>query len=182
VGRSWCSRAAACASYHRTLEQGSAETSGGNRSLYDAQEAEATAHLQAFLKHWTRLLSLERAAATQGRDALWNSSGAARERKGGCVSGLVLCSASYVQPDGMDLEDTEHLQRRMLYTFRREVEAAGEGLRAFTELGSGFAQGAHLLLSTDCGLVVVARVVVHELRPDRLVLATKRQLKLPPGA
>lgn len=33
----WCSRKAACAAYHRTLEGGSAETSGGNRVVYEEQ-------------------------------------------------------------------------------------------------------------------------------------------------
>jgi hypothetical protein len=135
-----------------------------------------TATREQFLAHWTQLLSLERGAVTLGRDDIWNLPAAERMRKGGCVAGLVLCAASYVQPEGVVMADTEHLQRRMLYTFR--AEGGGSGLAAMSKLLS---KGAHLLLSTDCGLVAVARVVVHELSADRLVLVTRRQLKLPPG-
>lgn len=183
-----CPQRVTCALYHKAVEGGSEESAGMGASF-----VKDNAHLWPqhcdFLKHWLMLVDLEEAASKVKRNEVWSITGEERQALGGCIAGL--CYAGSMG----STETSEGL--RYLYKFSRaaetptrssapppqnQVEAAGvdieDGRGAVSLVHSGFSIGDMVLLGVDGFQVAVARVFVHEILEDHIVVLARRPLQL----
>ena len=225
-----CFQRRACALTHLALEGGCSVTAGMG-SFYNAAKGngnnnngdgggsqpqapgpfeEATAHLSrahaAFLSRWLRTLDAEEAVSSSRRAEIWTLSARERERRGRCIAGLRLVTASSSSssavvergPAGEWLYTFERATVSSPASNRKEAEEGGDGKKnppssssSSSSLSSsslpplddaGFVEGDICVLGVDGAHPCVSRAVVVALTPETATMALDGPLRVDLGS
>ncbi|EXJ58837.1 DNA replication ATP-dependent helicase Dna2 [Cladophialophora yegresii CBS 114405] len=160
-----CYSKAACFTYHKLCEDGTAESSGlGDRFT------EVVGHLspthQAFFKKWDDLLTKEERDSMKFRRELWTMLGSEREAVGRCFSEVV------IQPGSAFENPASSKINRFEYTFVKQKHRPGF---SFTE--SQITIGEPIVISDEKGHFNFAAGFVTNVRPNRVVVMVDRRLQ-----
>eukprot|EP00850_Spirogloea_muscicola_P003650 SM000015S01150 [mRNA] locus=s15:37809:45597:- [translate_table: standard] len=158
---SGCSHLDVCTAYHKTLEGGTAETSGLGK-LFEERTGHLSSADAAFLQHWDQLIDLECQAAQAE-----HSSRDTPDDQGNCCDFMVLIPMP-----------SSHSKSRNMYTFQRSCSHGSATCRAQGGLESSFNPGDHVKLSTKAGQVAVAKGIAKDVTMDSITLDLFRPLRL----
>eukprot|EP00850_Spirogloea_muscicola_P015616 SM000121S26013 [mRNA] locus=s121:324911:332644:+ [translate_table: standard] len=159
---SGCSHLDVCTAYHKTLEGGTAETSGLGR-LFEERTGHLSSADAVFLRHWDQLIDLE----CQASQAEYISR-ETPDDQGNCCDFMVLISTP-----------SSHSKGRNVYTFQRSCSHGSARCRAQGGLESSFHPGDHVKLSTKAGQIAIAKGIAKDVTMDSITLDLFRPLKLP---
>eukprot|EP00803_Ostreobium_quekettii_P011157 evm.model.scf_33.7 EVM.evm.TU.scf_33.7 scf_33:139269-152615(+) len=154
-----CPQNRECSVLHKAIDGGSL-TSSGMGPLFEQFTSHVSPMYAEFLQQWLRLTDLEEGGSKHKSSDIWAMLGEEREAAGGgCVAGLTL--------QGCLESDSE----RYLYLFQSQL--SGQHRR---QCNDHFSTGDMAILSLDGQHACVARVAVHSLQKDGVVLSLKRPL------
>ncbi|OAP60752.1 DNA replication ATP-dependent helicase Dna2 [Fonsecaea erecta] len=159
-----CYSKAACFTYHKLSENGTAETSGLGEKFNEVVGHLSPAH-QSFFKKWDELLTKEERDTMKFRRELWTMLGSEREALGRCFSEVV------IQP-GSALENLEGSKiNRFEYTFTKHLHRPGFSFR-----DSQITTGEPIVISDEKGHFNFAAGFVTNVQPTRIVVVVDRRL------
>ncbi|OAL37011.1 hypothetical protein AYO20_03780 [Fonsecaea nubica] len=160
-----CYSKAACFTYHKLSENGTAETSGLGEKFYEVVDHLSPVH-QSFFKKWDDLLTKEERDSMKFRRELWTMLSSEREALGRCFSEVV------IQP-GSALENTESSKiNRFEYTFIKHLPRPGFSFR-----DSQITTGEPIVISDEKGHFNFAAGFVTNVQPTRVVVVVDRRLE-----
>ncbi|KAJ9606581.1 DNA replication endonuclease-helicase Dna2 [Cladophialophora chaetospira] len=160
-----CYSKAACFTYHKLSEAGTAETSGLGEKFTEVVGHLSPVH-QEFFKKWDDLLTKEERDTMKFRRELWTMLSSEREALGRCFSEVV------IQP-GSAFENTASAKiNRFEYTFVKHKPRAG-----FSFAESQINIGEPIVISDEKGHFNFAAGFVTNIRPGRVVVAVDRRLQ-----
>ncbi|KIX04982.1 uncharacterized protein Z518_05854 [Rhinocladiella mackenziei CBS 650.93] len=159
-----CYSKAACFTYHKLSENGTAETSGLGEKFDELVDHLKPIH-QVFFKKWDDLLTQEERDTMKFRRELWTMLSSEREAVGRCFSEVV------IQP-GSAFENPESIKiNRFEYTFVKHKPRPG-----FSFAESQITIGEPIVISDEKGHFNFAAGFVTNVRPTRIVVAVDRRL------
>jgi DNA replication ATP-dependent helicase Dna2 len=82
-----------CLVYHKTIEDGTTESSGTG-ALFEEETNYITSRHIEFLKEWERVISIEERRVIRNTRDLWTVDSAIREKQGSCMNGLIIRNRS----------------------------------------------------------------------------------------
>ncbi|KIX94368.1 uncharacterized protein Z520_09754 [Fonsecaea multimorphosa CBS 102226] len=160
-----CYSKAACFTYHKLSENGTAETSGLGEKFNEVVDHLSPAH-QSFFKKWDDLLTKEERDSMKFRRELWTMLSSERETLGRCFSEVV------IQP-GSALENREGSKiNRFEYTFIKHMHRPGFSFR-----DSQITTGEPIVISDEEGHFNFAAGFVTNVQPTRVVVVVDRRLE-----
>ncbi len=160
-----CYSKAACFTYHKLSEDGTAETSGLGEKFTEVVNHLSPVH-QTFFKKWDDLLTKEERDTMKFRRELWTMLSSEREAIGRCFSEVV------IQP-GSAFENPQSSKiNRFEYTFVKQNPRAG-----FSFSESQITIGEPIVISDEKGHFNFAAGFVTNVRPSRIVVAVDRRLQ-----
>ncbi|OQU96675.1 AAA domain-containing protein [Cladophialophora immunda] len=160
-----CYSKAACFTYHKLSENGTAETSGLGEKFNEVVGHLSPAH-QSFFKKWDDLLTKEERDSMKFRRELWTMLSSERETLGRCFSEVV------IQP-GSALENAEGSKiNRFEYTFVKHTHRPGFSFR-----DSQITTGEPIVISDERGHFNFAAGFVTNVQPSRVVVVVDRKLE-----
>lgn len=160
-----CYSKAACFTYHKLSENGTAESSGLGDKFTELVNHLSPAHQEFFVK-WDDLLTKEERDTMKFRRELWTMLSSEREVVGRCFSEVI------IQP-GSAFENSESTKiNRFEYTFVKHKPRAG-----FSFAESQITVGEPIVISDEKGHFNFAAGFVTNVRPTRVTVAVDRRLQ-----
>ncbi|KAK9453732.1 DNA replication factor Dna2-domain-containing protein [Dipodascopsis uninucleata] len=161
-----CFSTQSCLTYHKTIENGTSETSGLG-SFFDEVTGHITKEDSKFFKHWDNLISTEELNMMKFRQEIWLMNETERENVGRCFGNLV------VDHKATMLENEQI--NRYEYTLSK-ASSSGSPRQSFLE--SQISVGDPIVVSDNKNHIGLAKGFVRRLNPESVIVTVDRQFEI----
>lgn len=169
-----CYAAVSCQMYHKTLECGTAESSGMGK-WFDEQTSHISEQDAEFLQHWESLITKEESVTIRVRQELWSMTSTEREIVGRCFSGMVIIGENEtggIKSQSDQISGKEKIGR-FQYLFRKRDSTVQSS--AFTD--SQLIVGEPIVVSDEKGHFALANGYVTDVKPTYITVSVDRALR-----
>ncbi|KAJ1978736.1 DNA replication endonuclease-helicase Dna2 [Dimargaris xerosporica] len=167
-----------CVLYHRSLELGTAESSGLG-ALFDTKTAGLTVHHLAFFERWEQLINAEEKDMSRFRKEIWCMLAKEREQMGRCWSDMMIVQAEAASDNNPSTIDRIRYRCRQVITMPPPNQRgdAKDPTEASLFLNSMINVGDPVVVSSQLGHYSLATGFVLEVNPGDVLLSLDRPLR-----